>query len=100
MNSRKAQAKLMMVTPKPTSQFETDKFKVKSQSEPSKHYIVSRTGNGLVCECPDNQYRKSDCKHIHVILDIIKSNKCYANNEFKIMDEQNLISANIVALAI
>ena len=43
------------------------------------------TGIGLVCECTDHQYHKSDCKHIHVILDIIKQNRGYANNEFKIM---------------
>ena len=43
------------------------------------------TGNGFVCECTDHQYHKSDCKHIHVILDIIKQNRGYANNEFKIM---------------
>ena len=53
-------------------------------------YTVSRTGNGLVCSCPDHQYHKSDCKHIHVILDIIKQNKGYANNEFKIMERAKL----------
>ena len=56
----------------------------------NKFYTVSRTGNGLVCSCPDNQFRKSDCKHIHVILDIIKQNKGFSNNEFKIMERAKL----------
>ena len=54
---------------------------------PDKYYIVSRTGRGLVCECPDH---KSDCKHIHVILNIIKQNRYYVNNEFKIIERSNL----------
>ena len=48
------------------------------------------TGNGLVCTCPDHQFRKSDCKHIHAILDIIKQNRGFANNEFKIMERAKL----------
>ena len=51
---------------------------------------VPHTDNGLVCSCLDNQFRKSDCKHIHVILDIIKQNKGYTNNEFKITERAKL----------
>ena len=43
-------------------------------SNPENRYTVSRTGKGLICECPDHQSRKSDCKHIKVVLDIIRKN--------------------------
>ncbi len=46
------------------SQFESDKFKVRSQTNPEKFYIISKTDNGLVCECPDHITRNADCKHI------------------------------------
>ena len=59
-------------------------------SVPDKYYTVSGTGKGLVCECPDNQFRRSDCKHIQVIKSIIMQNRGYANDEFKIMERANL----------
>ncbi len=54
-------------------------------STSNKYYTVSRTGNGLACSCLGNQYHKVDCKHIHAILDIIKQNRSFTNNDFKIM---------------
>ncbi len=71
MNTRKQQANQILETANAITQTDTHTFKVKSMSTPDKYYTVSRTGNGLVCECPDHQYRKSDCKHIHVIIKII-----------------------------
>ena len=71
-------------------EIDVDKFKVKSMSVLDKYYVVSRTGNGLVCECPDHQDRKSDCKHIKSILTIIKQNRGYPNNEFKIMERAKI----------
>lgn len=59
-------------------------------STPDKYYTVSRTGNGLVCSCLDHQRHKSDCKHIHVILDIVKQNRGFTNNEFKIIERHKL----------
>ena len=48
---------------------------------PTKYYTISRMDNGLVYSYQNNQFRKSDCKHIHVILDIIEQKKKgYANN--------------------
>ena len=90
MNARKQQAKAILETPNMIAQTDTQTFKVKSMTTSDKYYTVSRTGNGLVYECPDHQYRKSDCKHIHVILDIIKQNRGYVNNEFKIMERSKL----------
>ncbi len=72
------------------SQIESDKFKVRSQTNPEKFYIVSKTDNGLRCECKDHEIRKSDCKHIKIVLEIIKQNKCYGNNEFRIMERSQL----------
>ena len=42
---------------------------------PTKYYTISRMDNGLVYSYQNNQFRKSDCKHIHVILDIIEQKK-------------------------
>ena len=40
------------------SQFESNKFSVRSQTNPEKFYTVSKTDNGLVCECLDHTTRK------------------------------------------
>lgn len=80
----------MMETQGHASQFEQDKFRVKSQTNPEKSYIVERTGNGLVCECLDHTTRKADCKHIKIVLEIIMKNRCYKNNVFRIMERAKL----------
>ena len=67
MNARKQRAQSMMETKGHCSQFESNKFTVKSQSDPTKFYIVSKTENGLKCECKDHLCRKSDCKHIKIV---------------------------------
>lgn len=89
MNARSLRAKQMTET-SPVSQFDQDKFRVQSQTDPSKSYTVSRTGNGLVCECKDHEVRKADCKHIKVVLNVIMKNKCYQNNTFRIMERAKL----------
>ena len=82
------------------SQFDPDKFRVRSQTNPDKFYGISRTGNGLVCECSDHQIRKADCKHIKVILEVVKKNKGFKNTSFRIMERSKPISVNSVTLAI
>ena len=72
------------------TQINHDTFKVRSQSNPDNYYIVSKTENGLRCECKDHLCRKADCKHIKIILQIIKKNKCYHNNTFRIMERSKL----------
>ena len=89
MNSRMYNANQIMKTPGYCSQLDSKRFKVRSQSDPGKYYIVSRTGNGLVCECHDHTYRKADCKHIKVVLHLIKNNLCYRNQTYRIMDRSN-----------
>src|SRR3990167_9769636 len=90
MNPRKQRAKQMMESTGYASQFESDKFKVRSQTNPEKFYIVSKTDNGLVCECLDHITRKADCKHIKIVLELIMKNKCYHNNTFRIMERAKL----------
>ena len=90
MNQRKQKAKQMMETKGHCSQIESNKFKVRSQTNPDKYYIVSKTENGLRCECKDHNCRKADCKHIKIVLEIIKQNKCYRNNTFRIMERSKL----------
>ena len=90
MNSRTQKSIQIMQTPGYCSQLDSKRFKVRSQTDPTKHYIVSRTGNGLVCECHDHTYRKADCKHIKVVLHLIKNNLCYRNQTYKIMERSKL----------
>ena len=86
MNQRKQKAKQMMQTVGYCSQISHDKFRVRSQTNPQKYYIVSKTENGLKCQCKDHNCRKADCKHIKIVLDVIKKNKCYRNNTFRIIE--------------
>ena len=90
MNARSQRAQSMMETKGYCSQFESDKFKVRSQTDPTKFYIVSKTENGLKCQCKDHNCRKADCKHIKIVLEIIKNNQCYRNNTFRIMERSKL----------
>ena len=72
------------------SQVDHGKFEVRSQTNPTKSYLVSVTGNGLVCECKDHTTRKADCKHIKIILEKIKRKSCYSNQPFRIMERSKL----------
>ncbi len=72
------------------TQINHKQFKVRSQTDPTKFYIVSKTENGLRCECKDHLCRKADCKHIKIVLEIIMKNKCYRNNTFRIMERSKL----------
>ncbi len=90
MNPRTQRAKQMMETKGYCSQLDSNTFSVRSQTNPDNYYTVSKTENGLKCECKDNQTRKADCKHIKIVLEIIKQNKCYRNNTFRIMERSKL----------
>ena len=90
MNTRKQRAKSMMETKGHCSQLEPNKFTVRSQTNPDNYYTVSKTNNGLVCECMDYLTRKSDCKHIKIVLEIIMKNKCRRDNVFRIMERSKL----------
>ena len=78
----------MMELPDCAVQFSPEKFSVRSQSIPQIHYIISKTENGLICDCPDHIKRKSDCKHIKIVLEQIKKNQG-DSQEFRMIDRSN-----------
>ncbi len=90
MNPRMERARQIMSTKGYCSQIDQDNFSVRSQTNPENRYKVSKTGNGLICECKDHTTRKADCKHIKIVLDVIKKNQCKRNNTFRII-ERSLI---------
>ncbi len=90
MNARTQRAKQMMEKPNFASQVDHGKFEVKSQTDSTKSYTVSTTGDGLVCTCKDHTIRKADCKHIKIILEKIKKKSCYSNQSFRIMERSKL----------
>ena len=90
MNARQQRAKQMMEIPGYAAQVDHGVFEVRSQYTPEKYYLVHDTGDGLICSCPDHQVRNADCKHIKVVLEKIKSKKCYSNQSFKMMDRSKL----------
>ena len=89
MNARQQRANQMMENPDCVKQFSPEKFSVQSQSMPQIRYIISKTENGLICDCPDHIKRKSDCKHIKIVLELIKKNQG-DNQEFRMMDRSIL----------
>jgi hypothetical protein len=43
-------------------------YRVRSQSNPQKWYLVAKNGyNEWSCECPDHVHRRVVCKHIHAV---------------------------------
>ena len=90
MNARSQRAKQIMELENHASQIVGEnKFKVRSQTNPEKYYIVSKTDDGLTCECKDHEVRKSDCKHIKVVLEYCKKNT-FDHNGFRIMERSQL----------
>ena len=75
MNQRQIRAKQIMELPDYAKFIGNNKIRIRSQTDLTKSYIISRSDNGLICECPDHQDRKSDCKHIKIALELIKNNK-------------------------
>ena len=90
MNARQQRAKQIMETKGHCLQIDANTFSVRSQTNPENRYMVRETAGGFVCECPDNRFRKADCKHIKIVLDIVKNNKCRKNNTFHIMERSQL----------
>ena len=79
-----------METPGYGSQTAQGTFRIRSQTDPEKHYEVKETGNGLTCSCPDHESRNADCKHIHTALEMIKQKKRYANEPVKILERSKI----------
>lgn len=73
MNPGTQRAVQMMQESGYAAQTARGEFRVRSQTNPDKSYMVREIASGLVCECPDHQYRKADCRHIKVILEVIRT---------------------------
>ena len=90
MSLRKERSRQMMETPGYGSQIAKGVFKIRSQTDPDKHYEVKQDGNKLVCSCPDHFKRNADCKHIHTALEMIKKKRCYANEPVRILERSKV----------
>ena len=90
MSARKERSRQMMEVPGYGSQIAQGVFKIRSQTDPSKHYEVKQDGDKLVCSCPDHFKRNADCKHIHTALEMIKKKRCYANEPVRILERSKL----------
>ena len=90
MSARKERSRQMMATPGYGSQIAQGIFKIRSQTDPEKHYEVKQDGDKLVCSCPDHFKRMADCKHIHTALEMIRKKRCYANEPVKILERAKL----------
>ncbi len=89
MNKRARRANQIMELPNLFVILRKGEYQVRSQFNHDLSYIVKSTGLGLVCECPDHQRRRSDCKHIKVVLCHIKENKI-ENNAFRMMERNEV----------
>ena len=89
MNARQQRANQIMQLPDYAKFIGNNKIQIRSQTDLTKSYIISRTDNGLVCECPDHTTRKSDCKHIKIALELIKKNEGQKQS-FRIMERTKL----------
>ena len=89
MNPRTQRAKQIMELSDYAKFIGNNKIKIRSQTNLSESYIVSRSDNGLVCECKDHTTRKADCKHIKVALELIKKNEGQKQT-FRIMERSKL----------
>lgn len=91
MNARTQRARQMMESEGYCTQVQSKKkYRVRSQTDPTKFYIVTDTGDGMVCECPDHATRNADCKHIKIALEICRKNRMFPNKTFKIMERSKL----------
>ncbi len=90
MNARAQRAKQIMELDNHATQIiGENKYKVKSQTIPDRYYTISKTDEGLVCNCPDHIKSKSDCKHIKVVLEYCRKN-VFDHDRFRIMERSQL----------
>ncbi|MBI3639727.1 MAG: SWIM zinc finger family protein, partial [Thaumarchaeota archaeon] len=68
MNEREASGKQIAEKPDQIKRIDDNWYQVKSQSlKFDSWYDVVSSERGLVCDCPDNQWRKAKCKHIFAV---------------------------------
>ena len=86
MNQRQQRANQIMQLPDYAKFIGNNKIQIRSQTDLSKSYIISGSDNGLICEYPDYQDRKSGCKHIKIALELIRKNEGQKQT-FRIMEQ-------------
>jgi putative transposase len=68
MNDRESSGKQIAEKPDQIKRIDENWYQVKSQSlKFDSWYDVVSTEAGLVCDCPDNQWRQAKCKHIFAV---------------------------------
>ena len=73
MDSRKESGKEIAEQPDQIKRIDDNWYQVRAQSlDYESWYDVISTETGFVCDCPDNQWRKVKCKHIHAVEFSIK----------------------------
>lgn len=90
MNRRKTQAQQILATENMVAKLDPRLYRVRSLSNKVLNHYVTRTGHGLVCTCDDHQDSKSDCSHIHAVLESLKTNKFDSFEPFRIMEIADL----------
>ena len=90
MNKRMQRAEQIMEMSNAVIVIQEGVYQVRSQSNPNSSYYVRSTELGLVCECLDHKTRKSDCKHIKVVLTYIKENKIDDSEAFKMIERNEV----------
>ena len=93
MNPRTQRARQMMQEPGYAIQTAPGTFKVRSQTDPSKSYLVKATADGLICECKDHEFWRADCKHIKIVLETIRKNRATATTPSESWSDQGLTCA-------
>ena len=67
-NSRKESGKQIAERPDQIKRIDDNWYQVRAQSlKYESWYDVISTETGFVCDCPDHQWRKTKCKHIHAV---------------------------------
>src|SRR6267143_455071 len=67
-NKREEKGKEIAQKPDQVKRIDDNWYQVKSQSlSYDSWYDVVFTETGIVCDCPDNQWRKAKCKHIYAV---------------------------------
>jgi len=99
-DSRKQDGEKIADQPEQVKRIDENWYQVKAQSlKKESWYDVVSTESGFVCDCPDNQWRRAKCKHIHavefsqqirrkvqsVIINQIDSNQCRFCNSTNII---------------
>lgn len=68
MDERKESGKQIAERPDQIKRINDNWYQVRAQSlDYESWYDVISTESGLVCDCPDHQWRKVKCKHIHAV---------------------------------